>query len=302
MDRLEAMAVLLAVVDKGSFTGAARALGMPLTSVSRKVGELEAHLGTRLLARSTRRLALTDAGLTYVAVARRILDEVDEAERAAAGEYQAPRGELVVTAPVLFGRLHVLPIVTDFLAANPDINVRLLLSDRNLHLIEDHVDLGVRIGTLPDSELIATRVGSMRTILCAAPAFLASRGAPWHPQEIASLPCVSFDMQAAATAWTFRDPKDRRLIEVPIAPRLSATTAEVAISAAVRGLGVTRVYRYQAADALAAGALQIILPEFEIETAPVQLIHAGRERLPLKTRVFLDFAAAILRDRLKADA
>lgn len=301
LDRLEAMAVLRAVVEKGSFTGASKALGMPLASVSRKVGELEAHLGTRLLARSTRRLALTDAGLAYIQAAKRILDEVAEAERAAAGEYRSARGELAVTAPLLFGRLHILPIVTEFLAINPDVNVRLLLSDRNLHLIDDQVDLGVRIGRLPDSDLITTRVGSMRTILCAAPSFLAAHGTPRHPSNLASLPCIGFNMQAATTSWTFSDPKDRRRIEVPITPRLSATTAEAVASAAERGVGVTRVYHYQVAEALRIGTLQVILPEFEVEPAPVQLIHAGREMLPLKTRVFLDFAAAGLRKILKTD-
>jgi DNA-binding transcriptional LysR family regulator len=151
MDRLEAMMILLRVVEKGSFSAASRDLGVPLATVSRKVNELEGHLGTRLLVRTTRKVALTDAGTTYVASARRILDEIDETERIAAGEFHVPRGELILTAPFFFGRLHILPVVTEFLAAYPEINVRLLLSDRNLHLIEDHVDMAVRIGSLPDS-------------------------------------------------------------------------------------------------------------------------------------------------------
>ena len=169
MDRLEAMAILLRVADRGSFSAASRELGVPLPTVSRKVNELERHLGTRLLVRTTRKVALTDAGATYAASARRILEEVDETERVAAGEFQVPRGELILTAPVFFGRLHILPIVTDFLAAFPEIDVRLVLSDRNLHLIADHVDMAVRIGTLPDSRLMATRVGTMRTVVCATP-------------------------------------------------------------------------------------------------------------------------------------
>ncbi len=300
MDRFEAMNLLRLVVDKGSFTAAAKAARLPLPTVSRKIGELEAHLGTRLLARSTRRLAVTDAGLAYLDAARRILDDVDEAERTAAGEYLTPRGDLVVTAPILFGRLHILPILTDFLAAYPEIDVRFLLSDRNLHLIDDHVDLGIRIGRMPDSPMLATRVGAMRTVLCGAPQLIAAHGTPQRPADLAVYPTVSFnlDLQAAATSWVFRDAASHVRIEVPIAPRLSATTAEVAVAAAMRGTGLTRVYHYQAAAALQAGALQILLPDCEAEPDPVQVIHAGRDKLPLKTRVFLDFTAGRLRSEL----
>ncbi len=298
VDRLEAMAILRMVVEKGSFTAAAGALAIPLPSVSRKIGELETYLGTRLLTRSTRKLSLTDAGLAYVEAARRILTEVEEAERAAAGEYLAPRGELVVTAPILFGRLHMLPIVTDFLAAYPDINVRLLLSDRNVHLIEDQVDLGVRIGKLSDSDLIATRVGSMRTIVCGAASLLGVHRTPLHPADLQALPCVSFDRQAPATNWTFRDPRSGNPIHVPITPRLSTTTAEVAVTAAACGTGITRVYAYQAEDAVRSNRLEIILSEFEVDPVPVHLIHAGRDLLPLKTRVFLTFATSRLQETL----
>ncbi|MBV8442989.1 MAG: LysR family transcriptional regulator, partial [Hyphomicrobiales bacterium] len=169
MDRLEAMKILLRVVDTGSFSAASRALGVPLATVSRKVGELEAHLGTRLLTRTTRKVTMTDAGAAYVVSARRILDELDETERVASGEFNAPRGELVVTAPILFERLHILPVIAEFLATYPEINVRLALADRNLHLLDDHVDMAVRIGALPDSGMVATRIGSMRTVVCASP-------------------------------------------------------------------------------------------------------------------------------------
>ena len=178
MDRLETMTILLRVVDRGSFSAASRDLGVPLATVSRKVNELEAHLGTKLLVRTTRKVALTDVGSAYVASTRRILDEIDETERIAAGEFHVPRGELILTAPILFGRLHILPIVTEFLAAYPQINVRMLLTDRNLHLIEDHVDMAVRIGPLPDSTMIGTRVGLMRTVVCASPKLLAEQGVP----------------------------------------------------------------------------------------------------------------------------
>src|SRR6516165_1165819 len=163
MDRLETMTILLRVVDRGSFSAASRDLGVPLATVSRKVNELEAHLGTKLLVRTTRKVALTDVGSAYVASTRRILDEIDETERIAAGEFHVPRGELILTAPILFGRLHILPIVTEFLAAYPQINVRMLLTDRNLHLIEDHVDMAVRIGPLPDSTMIGASFGCWRS-------------------------------------------------------------------------------------------------------------------------------------------
>lgn len=298
MDRLEAMALLLKVVDKGSFSAASRDLRVPLATVSRKIGELEKHLGTRLLVRTTRKVAPTDAGLAYLASARRILDEIDAAERIAAGEFQAPRGELVLTAPVLFGRLHILPLVTEFLGLYPDIDVRLLLSDRNLHLVEDHVDLAVRIGRLPDSAAIATRVGSMRTVVCASPKWLADHGEPASPRALADLPCVNFEFAAPATTWPFRFEGGRSAADVPIRPRLSATTAEAAVWAARQGIGPTRVLHYQCAEALREGSLRIILAAFEAAPLPVHLLHAGGGPLPSKTRAFLDFATGKLRDAL----
>ena len=290
MDRLETMTILLRVVDRGSFSAASRDLGVPLATVSRKVNELEAHLGTKLLVRTTRKVALTDAGSAYVASTRRILDEIDETERIAAGEFHVPRGELILTAPILFGRLHILPIVTEFLAAYPQINVRMLLTDRNLHLIEDHVDMAVRIGPLPDSTMIGTRVGLMRTVVCASPKLLAGQGVPKSPEDLAGLPCVNFEFLSPASAWPY----------MPIRPRLSVTTAEAAVWAAAQGLGVTRVLHYQCADAINDGSLRIILANFEVEPLPVHLLHAARGALPAKLRVFLDFAAARLREGLSS--
>ena len=298
MDRLEAMTILLGVVDKGSFSAASRDLGVPLATVSRKVSELEAHLRTRLLVRTTRKIALTDAGAAYVASARRILSEIDETERIAAGEFHAPRGELILTAPLLFGRLHILPIVTEFLVAYPEIDVRLLLSDRNLHLVEDHVDMAVRIGRLPDSTLIATRVGSMRTVVCVSPKFGAEQGMPRSPADLSNMPCVNFEALSSASAWPFRLQGGKAPTEVPIRARLSVTTAEAAVWAASEGIGLTRVLHYQCADAIRDGLLQLILDDFEVEPLPVHLLHAGRGALPSKMRVFLDFAASRLRGRL----
>jgi DNA-binding transcriptional LysR family regulator len=300
MDRLEAMAILLQVAEKGSFSAASRELGVPLATVSRKVNELESHLGTRLLVRTTRKLALTDAGVVYVASAKRILEDVDETERIAAGEFHAPRGELIVTAPALFGRLHILPIVTDFLAAYPEINVQLLLSDLNLHLIDDHVDMAVRIGPLPDSGLIATGVGSMRKVVCASPKLLAGHGTPRTPQDLTTLPCVNFDFLSRGMTWPFRSKGAKGTADVSIRPRLSVSTADAAVWAAVQGVGVTRVLHYQCADALHDQSLQIILADFEDEPLPIHLVHAGRGALPSKMRVFLDFTAGRLRERLRS--
>jgi DNA-binding transcriptional LysR family regulator len=242
---------------------------------------------------------VTDAGAAYMVSARRILEQIDETERIAAGEFHAPRGELVVTAPVFFGRLHVLPVVSDFLAAYPDINVRLALADRNLHLLDDHVDMGIRIGTLPDSLMVATRIGSMRTVVCASPKFIAIHGAPRKPEALAALPCVDFDVLSPASTWSFRLKDSRGSIDVPVRPRLSVSTAEAAVWAAAHGVGVTRVLHYQCADAVRDGSLRIVLADFEPEPLPVHLIHAGRGALPSKMRVFLDFAADRLRHRLR---
>src|SRR5258708_4433592 len=178
MDRLESMATLLAAVEAGTLWAAARKLGMPLATVSRKVSELEAHLRTRLVNRTSRRLTLTDAGRSYVVACKRILEDIGEAERAAAGEYVAPRGDLAITAPIVFGRLHVLPVVIAFLNAYPDVDVRLALADRVVNLQEDDVDLAVRIGELPDSSLVATRVGAIRQVICGSQAYFARRGMP----------------------------------------------------------------------------------------------------------------------------
>lgn len=178
------MLILVTAVDAGSLSAAARHLGTPLATVSRKVSELEAHLKTRLLTRSSRCLTLTDAGRNYVAACKRILEEVGEAERAASGEYSAPKGDLIITAPIVFGRLHVLPAVAEFLETYPEIDIRLVLADRAVNLLEEHVDLAVRIGELPDSSLVATRVGAIRRVVCGSPGYFAARGIPQTPDEL----------------------------------------------------------------------------------------------------------------------
>lgn len=299
MNRLEAMSTLLAAVDAGSLSAASRKLGLPLATVSRRVSDLEAVLRTKLVVRTSRRLELTDAGRSYVVACRDILAAVEEAERIVAGEYAVPRGEIVVTAPIVFGRLHILPVIVDFLNAYPDIDVRLVLTDRVTNFIEDHVDVALRIGALPDSSLIATRLGNVRRVVCASPAYLAShRPAPSRPSDLEKHACITFEGLMSPTSWKFRDGKAES--PVAIRSRLVVTTAEAAIDAAVAGLGVTRVLSYQVADALRARTLKIILGEFESEPSPVNLVHAGQGLMPIKTRAFIDFATDRLRRKLAA--
>jgi DNA-binding transcriptional LysR family regulator len=302
MDRLDAMSVLVAVVETGSFSAAGRKLNAPLPTISRKVSELEAHLKMQLLVRTTRKLILTDAGAAYVAASKRILEQVAEAERAASGEYMAPRGDLVVTAPIVFGRLQVLPAVTEFLKNYPEIDVRLLLADRNVHLIDDHIDVAVRIGALADSSMVATRVGAVRRVVCASPSYLVAVGTPKAPEDLSALACISFDALTSSTSWNFTAGKARTEHPVPVHSRLSVNTAESAIDAAVAGIGVTRVLSYQAANAVMDGKLKIVLADYEPDPLPVNLVYLEQNLLPRKTRAFLDFVAPRIRDNVaKAD-
>jgi DNA-binding transcriptional LysR family regulator len=296
MDRLEAMSVLVSAVEAGSLSAAARRLGSPLATVSRKVSELESHLKTRLLIRSSRRLTLTDAGRAYIEACKRILEEIAEAERAATGEYRAPKGALAVTAPIVFGRLHVLPIVIDFLEAYPEIEVRLSLADRVVNLVEDGVDLAVRIGDLPDSSLIATRVGAIRRVVCGSPRYFAARGTPREPRDLAAHDCVTFAGLSSTNAWIFS--KGKSDLSVTIRSRLVVNTAEAAVDAAVAGVGVTRVLSYQIAEARRSGLLDVVLEEFEPVPWPVGLVYGDQGPMPLKLRAFVDFAAPRLKAKL----
>jgi len=299
MDRLEAMSILLAVVDTGSLSAAARCLGTPLPTVSRKIAELEAHLHTRLLHRTTRRLSLTETGAAYVVACRRILDEVGEAERIAAGEYATPVGELAVTAPVVFGRLHIVPVVAEFLVQYPKIGIKLLLTDRVVHMVEEQIDVALRIGELPDSTLIASGIGTVRRVVCGSPAYLATRGIPTKPQDLATHDCIGFDVLESRRAWVFGDSKTA--LSVPVVSRLEVNTAEAAIDAAVLGAGLVRVLSYQVAEAVAAGKLAVVLRDYESAPLPVSLVHKGQAPLPLKLRAFLDFAAPRLRARIASE-
>jgi DNA-binding transcriptional LysR family regulator len=293
MDRFDAMATLIAAVDGGSLSAASRALGMPLATVSRKVSELEAHLRTQLVVRTSRNLSLTEAGRAYVAASRRILDEIDDAERAASGEYRAPRGHLIITAPIMFGRLHVEPVILDFLRAYPDITARLVLADHVVNLVEEHIDVAVRIGDLADSSIVATRLGAVTWVTCASPDYLETRGTPDTPEAIEEHDCVMFEGLYANNLWTFG--RGQQALAIPIRPRFSVNTADAALAASIASAGITRLLSYQVASAVNAGALRLILRPFEPEPLPVHLVYGSQSLLPLKLRAFLDFAAPRLR-------
>jgi DNA-binding transcriptional LysR family regulator len=297
MDRLESMSTLLTAVEAGSLSAAARQLAIPLSTVSRRISELEAHLKARLLNRSSRKLTLTDAGRSYVEACKRILEDVGEAERAASGEYSAAKGELNITAPMVFGRLHVLPVAMEFLKVYSAVDIRCVLNDRVVNLLEDHIDLALRIGELPDSSsLITTRIGSVRRVVCGSPSYFARRGVPENVDELAMHDCITFEGFPFPDFWVF--PTSKSYFSAAVHSRLVVNTAEAAIDAAIAGLGVTRVLSYQVTAAVKAGRLNIVLEEVEPLPSPVSLVYSGQRRLPLKLRAFLDFAAPRLKARL----
>jgi DNA-binding transcriptional LysR family regulator len=297
VDRLEAMALLIDTLDAGSFSAAAKNRGVPVATLTRKVGQLEKHIGAVLLIRSTRRLSLTDAGQRYLVGARQIIAQVDEVEREAAGEFVEPTGRLVLSAPRMFGRLHVLPIVNEFLKLHDGINIDLQLADSNVDLTAGAADLAVRIGRLPDSSLITTRLGSMRTVVVASPAFLERYPTVHHPADLAMLPSIKLSMPMPATTLTPGSVK----ADLPSGrTRLVVSSADAAIDAAQADLGFVRLLHYQAADAIRAGRLHVMLEAFESDPAPVHVLHAPLPQLPQKIRRFLDFASDRLRASLRA--
>lgn len=298
MDRFEAMRTLLAAVDSGSLSAASRALGVPLPTVSRRVSDLEMHLGSQLVVRTSRKLLPTEAGTAYIASARRVLEELAEAERAASGEYRAPRGELLVTAPIMFGKLHVAPAVHDFLAAYPDVTVRLLLMDSVIDLLESHVDVGIRIGELPDSSLVARRVGDIRWVVCASPDYLKRRGRPTDPDALRGHDLIFFDRPSASREWTFGSGGPD--VRIPIRPRFSVNTADAVVEGAIAGVGIARVMSYQAADAVKHNLLVPILEDHAPRPIPVHLVHAAQAFQTLKQRAFLDYVAPRLKMSLRS--
>jgi DNA-binding transcriptional LysR family regulator len=295
MDRIGSVAVFVEVAERRSFAEAARRLGRSPTAITRAIGELEARLGVRLLNRTTRAVGVTEAGERFLAGARRVLADLDEIERAAVGEGTAPRGELRVTAPILFGRLHVSPIMIEFLERFPDVSVALSLIDRPVDLVEEGLDVAVRIGALAESSAIASRVGALHRIVVASPDYLARCGTPKAPAELGAHAIIAFSGMEGADRWVFRGQGGEA--SVAIRPRLVVTTAEAAVDAARAGFGVTRVLSYQAADDIARGSLRRLLQAHEGAELPVHLLYPGGRHPPPKLRAFLDFAVPRLRRR-----
>jgi DNA-binding transcriptional LysR family regulator len=286
MDRIEAMQTFVTVADLQGFAPAARKLRLSPPAVTRLIAALEERLGTRLLQRTTRKVALTDAGARYLERVRRILADIEEAELAAESERTRPAGRLIVSAPVGFGRLHVSPVMSDYLKRYPEVSGELRLEDRLVSLVEDGVDLAVRIGHLPDSSLVVRQVGAMRRIVVASPAYLKARGEPKTPEALASHQIIQFGASALTADWRFATDGDE--IRINIVPRFTSNVADAAIQYAEDGGGLTRVLAYQAADAIKRGRLKIVLQKFELPALPVHIVYPTSRLLSAKVRAFVD--------------
>jgi DNA-binding transcriptional LysR family regulator len=286
MDRIDAMQAFVTVADLRGFAPAARKLKLSPSAVTRLIAALEERLGARLLQRTTRSVKLTDAGARYLERIRRILADVEDAERAAEGERTRPSGRLVVSAPVGFGRLHVSPVMTGYLKRYPEVSGELRLEDRMVNLVEDGVDLAVRIGLLDDSSLVARQVGEMRRIVVASPAYLRAHGEPRTPGALASHQTIQFGATSGSAEWRFVENGGE--IRVNYAPRLLTNSADAAIQYAEAGGGLTRVLAYQAADAVKRGGLKVVLQKFELPPLPIHIVYPTSRLLSAKVRAFID--------------
>jgi DNA-binding transcriptional LysR family regulator len=294
MDRFQEMQVFSAVAQEQGFSAAARRLGMSAASVTRAVAALERRIGTQLLTRTTRSVHLSEAGQRYLEDCRRILLEVQEAEDSAAGSHAQPRGQLTITAPVLFGELFVTPLVVRFLTQFPDVTINALLVDRVVSVVEEGVDVAVRIGELPDSNQHAIRVGEVRRVICASPQFLATHGRPTHPQDLAQAPIIATSSIGHLRSWPFLEGDEP--LSVRTEPRLVVTANQAAISAAALGFGFTRVLSYQVASKVTARELEIVLAEFEMAPLPIHVVYQGGRNAPARVRSFVDFTVKALRE------
>lgn len=294
MDRFQEMQVFAAVVQAQGFSAAARRLGMSAASVTRAVAALEKRIGTLLLTRTTRSVHLSEAGQRYLEDCRRILAEVQEAEDSAAGSHAQPRGQLTITAPVLFGELFVTPVMVRYLDQFPEVVINGLLVDRVVSMVEEGIDVAVRIGELPDSNQHAIRVGEVRRVICASPGYLQAHGRPRHPEELSGAPIVATSSIGQLRNWPFLD-KGQPLSVRP-EPRLVVTANQAAISAACLGLGFTRVLSYQVANKVVAGELEIVLADFELPPLPIHIVYQGGRKAPARIRSFVDFMVKALRD------
>lgn len=293
MDRLHSMGVFVAVAEEEGFAAAARRLNMSPPAVTRTIAALEDHLGIKLLTRTTRFVRTTDAGQRYLESARRILAEADEADEAAAGVHASPRGQLAVTAPVLFGSMHVMPGIVAFLARYPEVSVNAVFLDRVVNLLEEGIDVGVRIGELPDSTMRAILVGSVRRVICASPDYLAQHPGLNEPRDLAAQSIISASPVSTGMEWRLGNGKQQ--IGVKIQPRLTVTNNAAAIEAALMGFGITRLMSYQVATHLAAGQLVRLFPEYEPPALPIHIIHLEGRHASAKVRALVDVLVERLR-------
>lgn len=301
MDKLRGMEVFVRIVEAGSLTAAAGVLNVSLTSVVRSLAMLEGALGTRLLNRTTRRIAVTDEGREYFERCRRVLAEVEEAENALSARQAKPAGKLAITAPVMFGRLHVGPVVADFLVAYPAVHAELMLFDRVVDLLDEGMDVAVRIGHLRDSSLIAVPLGTTKRVVCASPDYLRRAGTPDRPAGLAQHRCLQFLGVVPRAEWEFSDGgSDGKTIRVPIKGVLTTNQIDIAFDACIKGLGCGVFLDYQVRDALAAGSLQRVLQDFEPAPIPVQIVYPHSRLLSSRVRSFVDWTVPRLRQRLAA--
>jgi DNA-binding transcriptional LysR family regulator len=295
MDQLAAMRAFVEIVDRGSLTAAAVSLDRSLPTMVRTLAALERSLGSVLLRRTTRRMSLTEEGRVYLERCRRILADVDEAGELVGPGRGEPRGPLRVTAPVLFGQMHVAPAVVQFLRRHPAVQVELLLLDRVVDLVDEGIDAAVRIARLADSSLIAIPVGQMRRVVCASPDLLRAGGVPARPEELAERPCVRFLGIAPGNTWSFQDTGGE--LAVPVGGGFTTNQATAAIEACAAGLGFGRFLSYQVEPEVRAKRLRLVLREFEPAPIPVTLVYAGARLLSPRLRVFLDWMRRSLRGR-----
>ena len=293
MDKLQAMATFVQIIDRGSLTRAAVSMGTSLPSVVRTLAALEESLGVRLLNRTTRRISLTQEGRHYLARCRGILAEIEEAESELSSQRQEPRGELRVTAPVLFGQLHIAPIVTRFVRQFKNTRVELLLLDRVVSLVEDGIDVAIRIGHLPDSSLIAIPAGHIRRVVCASPEYLKDRGVPREPNDLLKHDCLHLTGIAPSAVWSFHD--KGRTISVPVSGPFVCNQAAATIDACVDSLGVGTFLSYQVAPWVARKKLTLILVDYEPPPIPLSIVYPHAKLLSARVRVFAEWATQSLR-------
>lgn len=292
MDRLQAMRVLVRIADSGSFAETARLLNMSPPAVSRSVAALEEAVGARLLTRTTRSVKPTEVGARYIEDCREILASVEEAEAAASGSFARPSGSLTVTASVMFGQIYIVPIMTEFLDTHPQVTGRLLFLDRVTNLVDEGIDVAIRIGHLPDSSYSAVKVGSVRRVICGAPDYFETAGVPSSPAELAEHRIIAATSAWTSTDWRFAE-NDKQIVRVT--PSLYCNSNPAAIDATRSGWGLTRVLSYQVAPDLVEGRLQTVLEEYEEEALPIHVVHPEGRNASAKVRAFVDFAAERLR-------